>query len=149
MPRRVPGPYGRNKKIENIMLLLKNSTPSKEKRQKDEKTLNRDEYKNQVIDNVIKLFFCCCLVTKSCLSLLWPCDLWPAHFSVHGISQARILECVATSFSRGSSSPGIKPTSPHWQADSLTLSHQGNLIKLYLIHYLSKAMQWSFGGRLN
>ena len=70
MPRRVPGPYGKNKKIENIMLLLKNSTPSKEKRQKDEKTLNRDEYKNQVIDNVIKLFFCCCLVTKSCLSLL-------------------------------------------------------------------------------
>ena len=29
-------------------------------------------------------------------------------FSVHGILQARILECVAFSFSRGSSDPGIK-----------------------------------------
>ena len=78
MPRTVPGPYGRNKKVENIMLLLRNSTPS-EKRQKDEKTLNLDEYKNQVIDNVIKLFCCCCLVTKSCPNLLRPHSLWPAR----------------------------------------------------------------------
>ena len=33
-------------------------------------------------------------------------------FSVHGISQARILEWVAISFSRGSFRPGIEPTSP-------------------------------------
>jgi len=76
VPRTVPGPYGRNKKVENIML-LRNSTPS-EKRQKDEKTLNLDEYKNQVIDNVIKLF-CCCLVTKSCPNLLRPHSLWPTR----------------------------------------------------------------------
>ena len=31
--------------------------------------------------------------------------------SVHGISQARILERAAISFSRGSSPPGIKPVS--------------------------------------
>lgn len=61
MPRTVPGPYGRNKKVENILLLLRNSTPS-EKRQRVDKTLNLDEYKNQVIDNVIKLCCCCCLV---------------------------------------------------------------------------------------
>ena len=50
-------------------------------------------------------------------------------FSVHGILQARILEWVAVSFSRGSSSPGIKPESPAssaLQVASLPLSHQGS-----------------------
>jgi len=39
--------------------------------------------------------------------------------SVHGILQARILEWVAISFSRGSSQPGIKPGFHTLQADSL------------------------------
>ena len=34
-----------------------------------------------------------------------PVDCSPPGFSVHGISQARILEWVAISFSRGSSQP--------------------------------------------
>ena len=39
-------------------------------------------------------------------SSLWPYGLCsPPGFSVHGISQARILEWVAVSFSRGSSQP--------------------------------------------
>ena len=41
-----------------------------------------------------------------------PIDCSPPGSSVHGISQARILEWVAISFSRGSSNPGIKPMSP-------------------------------------
>ena len=36
----------------------------------------------------------------------------PPGSSVHGISQARILEWVAISFSRGSSDPGMEPGSP-------------------------------------
>ena len=48
----------------------------------------------------------CCLVTKFYPTLLWPCGLYSqTGFSVHGIFQARILECVAISFSRGSSWP--------------------------------------------
>ena len=39
--------------------------------------------------------------------------------SVHTILQARILEQVSISFSRGSSNPGIKLASPALQADSL------------------------------
>jgi len=35
---------------------------------------------------------------------------------VHGILQARILEWVAISFSRGFSRPGIKPKSPAYPA---------------------------------
>ena len=60
------------------------------------------------------------------------CDLMdsslPGSF-VHGIIQARILEWVATSLSKGFSWPGIKPTSPMspaLQADSLPLSHLGS-----------------------
>ena len=50
-------------------------------------------------------FCCCCLVTKSSLIL---CDLKDYSLpgsSVHGISQARMLEWIAMSFSRGSSWP--------------------------------------------
>ena len=39
-------------------------------------------------------------VTQSCLTL---CD--PMDYTVHGIFQARILECIAFPFSRGSSQP--------------------------------------------
>ena len=39
--------------------------------------------------------------------------------SVHGILQARILQWVAISFSRGSSRPRDEPRSPAQQADSL------------------------------
>ena len=46
-----------------------------------------------------------CLVAKSCLTLCDHMDCSPPGSSVHGIFQARILEWVATSFSRGSSWP--------------------------------------------
>ena len=45
-------------------------------------------------------------VTQSCLTLCDPVDCNPPGSSVHGILQARILEWVAISFSRGSSRPG-------------------------------------------
>ena len=44
----------------------------------------------------------CCPVAKSCLTLCDPTDCSRSGSSVHGISQARILEWVAISFSRGS-----------------------------------------------
>ena len=44
---------------------------------------------------------------------------WRPVSSVHGISQARILEWVAISFSGKSSRLGIEPESPALQADSL------------------------------
>ena len=49
---------------------------------------------------------CYCLVTKSCLTLFeTPMDYSPPGSSVHGISQARILEWVAISISRVSFQP--------------------------------------------
>ena len=72
---------------------------------------------------------CCCLVTKLCLTLLQLHGLnSPSGSSVHGIFQARILEWVAISFSKGSSQPRDQTHVScmhllHWQADSLPLHH--------------------------
>ena len=44
-------------------------------------------------------------VAQSCLTLCDPMDCSLPGFSVHGILQARILEWVTISFSRGSSQP--------------------------------------------
>ena len=44
-------------------------------------------------------------VTQSCLTLCDPMDCSLPGSSVHGIFQARVLEWVAISFSRGSSQP--------------------------------------------
>ena len=48
---------------------------------------------------------CCCLVTKSCPTLLQTLDCSPSGSSVHGVLQARILELVAVSSSSGFSQP--------------------------------------------
>ena len=45
------------------------------------------------------------LVAQLCLTLFDPMDCSPLGCSVHGLSQARILEWVAVPFSRGSSQP--------------------------------------------
>ena len=72
---------------------------------------------------------CCFLVAKSCLTLCNHIDCNPPGSSVLGTFQARILEWVAISFSRGSfrlRDPGIEPASPASEVDSLPLSHLGS-----------------------
>ena len=59
------------------------------------------------------------LVTLSCPTLCDPIDCSPLGSSVHGILQARILEWVVISFSRGLPNPGIGHGSPALQADSI------------------------------
>ena len=54
---------------------------------------------------VKRVVVCCCCCIQSCLTLWDPTDCSPPGCSVHGISQARILEWVAISSSRGSSRP--------------------------------------------
>ena len=55
---------------------------------------------------------CCAKLLQSCPTLRNPMDHSPPGFSVHGILQAKMLEWVAMPSSRGSSNPGIEPTSP-------------------------------------
>ena len=60
----------------------------------------------QVLELAINsLMNMCCLVAKSCPTLCDPMECSPPGSSVHGISQARIWEWVATSCSKGSSQP--------------------------------------------
>ena len=53
------------------------------------------------------------LVAESCPTLCDPTDCSPPDSSVHGILQARILEWVAMSFSRGSSKPRDQTQDPY------------------------------------
>ena len=71
----------------------------------------------------------CAKSLQLCLTLHNPMDCSLPSSSAHGILQARTLEWVAVSFSRGSSQPRIKPpppAAPALKADSLPLSHQGS-----------------------
>ena len=54
---------------------------------------------------------------QSCPTLRNPMDCSPPGSSVHGISQAGILEWIAISSSRGSSQPRDQTQSPALQAD--------------------------------
>ena len=54
---------------------------------------------------------CACSLSQSCPTLCNSMDCSLPGSLVHGIFQARIREWVATSYSRQSSRPGIKPTS--------------------------------------
>ena len=54
---------------------------------------------------LVSSFSCSCLVVKPCRTLCDPMDCSLPVSSVRGISQARILKCVAISFYRGSSRP--------------------------------------------
>ena len=58
-------------------------------------------------------------VVQSCPTLWNHVDSLKPGSSIHEIFQARVLEWVAISFSRGSSRPGIEPSSPALQADAL------------------------------
>ena len=68
------------------------------------------------------------LVTKSCPPLSDPTGCNPSGSSVHGISQARILEWVPISFSRGSS----------WTRDRTSVSSNGRGI---LYHWATRSPQ--------
>ena len=76
---------------------------------------------------------CCCLVAKSCLTLCKPMDSSPPGSSAHWISQAKILEWVAISFSRGIfPTHGSNPHLLHCRQILYQLSHQGSPICLPL-----------------
>ena len=74
-----------------------------------------------------------CLITKLCPTLCDPMDCSPLGSSLHGISQARILERIAISFSTGSSHPGIEPTSLALAGGFFTTEPPGLLIQLFCL----------------
>ena len=77
---------------------------------KDNKQENiRGFYINKYLENVYSVYIiyvCICSVAQSCSTLCDPVDRSLPGVSVHVIFQARIVEWVAISCSRGSSPPG-------------------------------------------
>ena len=89
---------------------------------------------------LVFLWVCVCSYAQSCLTLFNLRDCSPLGSSVHGISQARILEWVAIFFSRGSSRCRIEPVLRAFQVDSLPLSHLGST---HMIHSIRQTGWWN------
>ena len=74
-------------------------------------------------------YLCCrCLAAKSRPTLCDPMNCSLPVSAIPGILQARILEGLAISFSKGTSPPRDQTrllSLPYWQVDSLSLSHLG------------------------
>ena len=82
------------------------------------------------------LHCCYCLVTKSCPTVCDPMDCSPPGSSLHGISQARIVEWIAIPFSRGSLQPRDQTQFFRTAGGSFTswVKREGSsCIQLYLI----------------
>ena len=85
----------------------------------------------------------------SCPTLCDPMDYSPPGSSVHGILQARVLEWVAISFSRGSSPPRdqtrVSLIAGKFITDSATREAQGTLILITLnFHWDVTHLNFSF-----
>ena len=74
-----------------------------------------------------------CSVPQSCLTFCEPVDCSTPGFSVHGISQARILKWVAISFPSPGHlpDPGIKPASLALAGRFFTTEPSGKLDSSY------------------
>ena len=103
-----------------------------------------------------ELNWCICMCVYLLLCRVRLCN--PTHysfpgFSVDGILQERILECVAIPFSRDLPNPGIEPGTPTLQVDSLLSEPPGKpyvyiIIKLYTLNiydYICQSFLNKFG----
>jgi len=79
----------------------------------------------------------CVLVAQSCLTLCNPVDYSPPGSSVRGIFQARILEWVAISFSRGSSQPRTQTQVSCIAGRFFTLWATGEATKIHSVKFSS------------
>ena len=70
-----------------------------------------------------------------------PMDCTPSGFSVRGISQARILEWVATSFSGGISPPGVERTPPALAGGFLSTQRSATIPRAK-ISLLPQSLAW-------
>ena len=69
---------------------------------------------------------------QSCLTVCNPTDCSPPGSSVHGIPQARILEQLALSVSRGSPNPGIEPMSLVSEVGFFTTAPTGKTLAVWV-----------------
>ena len=83
------------------------------------------------------VYVCVCIQSlQLCPTPCDPMDFSPQGSTVHGILQARILEWVATPFSRGSSQPRDQTHVScllNWQAGSLPLALSGQPLNVHIL----------------
>ena len=98
---------------------------------------------------VLPCYSSLCQSLPSCPTLCDPMDHCPPAYSVHGILQARRLELVAISFSRGSSRPRnrtqISYIYLHWQVGSLPVVPPGESDLASVV----QAVRWKADGALS
>ena len=70
-------------------------------------------------------------------------DCSPPGSSVHGVSQAGIVEWVPISFSRGAPSPGMEPGSPALQVDALLAQPPGKPLHIDSISAPCQTQEWA------
>ena len=94
-------------------------------------------------EGTLKITHLWCAINKvvclhACLTLCDPMNFSLPHSPVHGIFQARILEWVAISFSRGSfPTQGWNPHLLYWQVGSLPTEPPGKPLSIKLLHLKS------------
>ena len=96
----------------------------------------------------VRMFYSMCvcvLVTQSCPTLCDLTDCSPPGSSVHGILQARILECIAIPFSRGSSQPRDRTLVSHIAGRFFTIWATGTSYVLFhtVNHFFIFLIFWS------
>ena len=97
---------GKGKTMETVkILVIRGWVVESNKEVKHSGYLGRWKWSVWCHNNGRMLLCVCVLIVQSCLTLCNPMHCSPPGFSVHDILQARILEWVAISFSRGSSQP--------------------------------------------
>ena len=73
-----------------------------------------------------------CSVAQLCLTLCDPMDCNPAGSSVHGILQARMLECVAISSPEDLPKPWVEPVSPEQAGGFFTTEPPGKPYRTHI-----------------
>ena len=81
------------------------------------------------MEETFEALICCCLITKSYLTLRDPVDGSPPRSSVHGISQARILEQVAISIEYVTGHQGLCFTHHYISSTKNSARHTANWAK--------------------
>ena len=106
--------------------------------------LNNNNNKNSWVNNEASLLKVKVLVAHSCLTLWDSMECSLPGSSVHGISQARVVEWLAISFSRGSTQPGIEPRFPALQADSFFFFFVGRFFTTREVLNSKSKTKWHF-----
>ena len=81
-------------------------------------------------------------MAQSCLTLCDPVDCSLSGSTIYGIFQARVLECIAISFSRGSSRPRNRTRVSHIAGRHFTVWATRDDLKWYLKIIKALEIQW-------